>query len=106
MLAQEGSYHVLTIDKDDEGEAQISNYSAYNWDGTVQDYEKDGGKFEKDGDAYEWGSTGAATYEQLQFDILTGWSRWLKLNTEFPNSDSVVGSEWDDSYVAPNNFIE
>ena len=106
LLAQEGSYHVLTIDKDDEGEAQISNYSAYNWDGTVQDYEKDGSKFEKDGDAYEWGSTGAATYEQLQFDILTGWSRWLKLNTEFPNSDSVVGSEWDDSYVAPNNFIE
>lgn len=106
MLAQQGSYYITTIEDDAKGVAQLLEYTAYNWDGTAQDYEKDGDKYKEDGIAYKWGSTGAATYEQLQFDKLTGWSRWLKLNTEFPNYDTIIESEWMDSYVAPNNFIE
>ena len=106
MLAQEGTYYLTKIEDDAKGVAQLLEYTAYNWDGTAQDYKKDGDKYKKDGIAYKWGSTGAATYEQLQFDKLTGWSRWLKLNTEFPNYDTIVESEWMDSYVAPNNFIE
>ena len=59
-----------------------------------------------EGKPVKWGSTGADTYEQLLFDKLTGWSRWLKLNKAFPNYDSVVGRKWDDTYVAPNIFID
>ena len=37
-----------------------------------------------------WGSTLDATYGQLRFDNLTGWSRWLKLNQQEPNLEYVV----------------
>ena len=33
---------------------------------------------------YPWGSTLADTYEQLVFDRAVGWSRWLRLNRQFP----------------------
>jgi hypothetical protein len=32
-----------------------------------------------------WGSTLADTYEQLAFDRAVGWSRWLRLNNQWPN---------------------
>ena len=32
-----------------------------------------------------WGSTLADTYEQLAFDRAVGWSRWLRLNRQWPN---------------------
>lgn len=37
-------------------------------------------------DGLPWGSTLDATYGQLRFDRLTGWSRWLKLNRQEPNT--------------------
>lgn len=37
-----------------------------------------------------WGSTLDATYGQLRFDQITGWSRWLKLNQQEPNLEYVV----------------
>ena len=37
------------------------------------------------GELGEWGSTLADTYEQLAFDRATGWSRWLRLNKQWPN---------------------
>lgn len=37
------------------------------------------------GELEEWGSTLADTYEQLLFDKATGWSRWLRLNKQWPN---------------------
>lgn len=37
------------------------------------------------GEPGEWGSTLADTYEQLLFDKATGWSRWLRLNKQWPN---------------------
>jgi hypothetical protein len=32
-----------------------------------------------------WGGTFANTYEQLAFDKTVGWSRWLRLNKQWPN---------------------
>ena len=32
-----------------------------------------------------WDSTWADTYEQLNFDRAVGWSRWLRLNSQWPN---------------------
>jgi hypothetical protein len=37
------------------------------------------------GDPDIWGSTLADTYEQLAFDRAVGWSRWLRLNQQWPN---------------------
>lgn len=37
------------------------------------------------GDPGTWGSTLADTYEQLAFDRAVGWSRWLRLNQQWPN---------------------
>ena len=37
------------------------------------------------GNKRNWGSTLAATYEQLAFDRIVGWSRWLRLNKQWPN---------------------
>lgn len=37
-------------------------------------------------DGLPWGSTLDATYGQLRFERLTGWSRWLKLNRQEPNT--------------------
>ena len=40
---------------------------------------------EPTGDLRNWGSTLSATYEQLAFDRIVGWSRWLRLNKQWPN---------------------
>ena len=32
-----------------------------------------------------WGGTLANTYEELAFDKAVGWSRWLRLNRQWPN---------------------
>ena len=37
------------------------------------------------GDPVPWGSTLTDTYEQLAFDRIVGWSRWLRLNRQWPN---------------------
>ena len=37
------------------------------------------------GGVYTWKSTLADTYEQLAFDRAVGWSRWLRLNRQWPN---------------------
>ncbi len=38
-----------------------------------------------------WRSTLADTYEQLTFDRIVGWSRWLKMNSQQPNFYSSAG---------------
>ena len=45
---------------------------------------------ERIGEGTSWGSTLDATYGQLRFDQLTGWSRWLKLNQQEPNTTTYV----------------
>ena len=42
-------------------------------------------KAEPKGNTENWGSTLADTYEQLAFDRVVGWSRWLRLNKQWPN---------------------
>ena len=45
------------------------------------------GVYDSNGTLYgyaPWESTFAETYEQLVFDRLTGWSRWMKLNEQEP----------------------
>ena len=41
--------------------------------------------------ADNWGSTLDATYGQLRFDQLTGWSRWLNVNQQKPNEECHTG---------------
>lgn len=38
-----------------------------------------------------WDGTLDATYGQLRFDQLTGWSRWLRLNEQEPNIECYTG---------------
>ena len=45
---------------------------------------------ERTGEGTPWGSTLDATYGQLRFDQITGWSRWLKQNQQEPNLECVV----------------
>ena len=69
-------------------------------DGNKEDnlylYDADGKKYlllDDDGARMElgsWQSTLDATYGQLRFDNLTGWSRWLKLNQQEPNLECFV----------------
>ncbi|MBR4730615.1 MAG: hypothetical protein IK075_10215 [Prevotella sp.] len=42
-------------------------------------------RMEADGHVGSWPSTLADTYEQLAFDRAVGWSRWLRLNRQWPN---------------------
>ena len=106
LLAQEGIYFTTSVKYDKQDNATLLGCNGYDWNGTAQYYNVKDGKFVADGKPVSWGSTGADTYEQLLFDKLTGWSRWQKLNKAFPNYDSVVGRKWDDTYVAPNIFID
>jgi hypothetical protein len=32
-----------------------------------------------------WGGTLENTYEQLAFDKAVGWTRWIRLNSQWPN---------------------
>ena len=34
---------------------------------------------------FSWGATLADTYEQLAFDRMVGWTRWIRLNQQWPN---------------------
>ena len=59
-------------------------YNLYDADGLAY-LLKDG---EPTGQGFPWGSTLDATYGQLRFDQITGWSRWLRLNQQEPNRDA------------------
>ena len=59
-------------------------------DGSYYLYDADGLRYslqdgERTGEGLPWGSTLDATYGQLRFDQITGWSRWLRLNRQEPN---------------------
>ena len=43
-----------------------------------------------------WGSTFDATYKQLKFDKVVGWSRWIEVNQQVPCQDSPV--DWDPGF--------
>ncbi|MBR1499938.1 MAG: hypothetical protein IJ615_09985, partial [Bacteroidaceae bacterium] len=56
------------------------------------------------GEGSSWGSTLDATYGQLRFDQLTGWSRWLKLNRQEPNPQCYVENRDFYGYTWPESF--
>lgn len=51
-----------------------------------------------------WGSTGADTYEQLVFDHMTGWSRWIKVNCIIPSTGSVASMSFTSDYKSVEMF--
>lgn len=102
LMGHEGQWCYLDYDEDEDGNDVLDGKLFFSWDGSTTMYSWNNTtkqfEFKASGN---WGSTGAATYEQLQFDKATGWSRWLKLNKQEPNltSPTTFNDKWDDSYI-------
>lgn len=94
LLGQDGKYEVQTWKMLDDGTWMNPYLYIFDWDGTIERwyYGYDPNNFTPIGDPeyYTWASTGAATYEQLAFDRMVGWSRWLKVNQQPAPSWSVA----------------
>ena len=87
MLGAEGNYYSYIYDEDDLW--KIINTYIYYADGKKETYKKG----ETEPIVSTWGNTLKNTYEQLEFDKVTGWSRWLRLNKQVPNPYSTVDME-------------
>ena len=103
-VAKKGYYCYQHYEWDDAtGEKKLTGRTDFSWDGTTSSYSWDSttNKFVDTKEYGLWGSTGAETYEKLQFDKATGWSRWLKLNEQEPNlvSPTTNNDKWDESYI-------
>ena len=61
---------------------QIEDYQILYADGKVENYMAD--QIEPYESFYDY-TTLENTYQQLTFDKVTGWSRWLYLNEQIPN---------------------
>ena len=92
LLGVLGSYSVLTWQQDDQTKQwTLLSRKRYCADGTtyVSTYTPQAGVnnyAETLGQPSDpWNSTLAATFEQLTFDRLVGWSRWLRLNRKEPS---------------------
>ena len=83
LFGANGSWEKLKLDSENKRLLEISKY---NWNGTMQTtkYGADGTVTSQDEGT--WGSTGDDTYAQMNFDKLTGWNRWLKMNRQKPLS--------------------
>ena len=84
MLGVEGNFYAYDFDIDDPW--KIINTYIYYADGKCEGYYT--GQTEPV--VSTWGNTLKNTYEQLEFDKITGWSRWLKLNKQVPNPYSAA----------------
>ena len=51
-----------------------------------------------------WGGTLDETYGQLRFDRLTGWSCWLRLNSQQPNQECYTGYNPFADITLPDDF--
>ena len=87
MLGAEGNYYSYIYDEDDPW--KIINTYIYYADGKKETFTT--GQTEPV--VSTWGDTLKNTFEQLEFDKITGWSRWLKLNKQVPNPYSTVDME-------------
>ena len=92
MLGVEGAYPYTYWEEDEQTGDQIPySMDVYTDDGEVAGfnlYPTDDPQFysmEATSGSFSWGSTLADTYEQLAFDRAVGWSRWLRLNRQWPN---------------------
>ena len=83
LFGANGSWEKLKLDGENKRLLEITKY---NWNGTMQTtkYGADGTVTSQDEGT--WGSTGDDTYAQMNFDKLTGWNRWLKMNRQKPLS--------------------
>lgn len=52
-----------------------------------------------------WGGTFDETYGQLRFDQLTGWGRWLRLNSQEPNQKCYTGYNPFPNSTLPGGFV-
>ena len=59
--------------------------------------------FKKEGN---WGSTFDATYKQLAFDKVVGWSRWSEVNKQMPNQSSPTNWSVDLFYNSVNTISQ
>ena len=92
LLGAEGAYALIFWRDNDDTGSQVP-YGAYifadNGDlNTFKLTQTDDPEYysaEPVGDTKKWGSTLADTYEQTAFDRIVGWSRWLRLNKQWPN---------------------
>ena len=92
LLGAEGAYTYTFWRENEETDSQVP-YAGYFYADNGDMYElklspTDNPLFyiaEFVGDTRKWGSTLADTYEQLAFDRIVGWSRWLRLNKQWPN---------------------
>ena len=92
LLGTEGTYSLFLWKEDPQTGAKIpKSERIYYADGTTQLFNitpTDNPNYYEstfDKEDAPWGSTLADTYEQLAFDRVVGWSRWLKLNRQQPN---------------------
>ena len=92
MLCTAGAYSMIFWQEDKQTQAQTPyGMEVYADDGELRWfylYPTDDPQYyrmEAAGGSFSWGSTLADTYEQLAFDRAVGWSRWLRLNRQWPN---------------------
>ena len=93
MLGAKGFYFYTLWKTDAETGQKVPTYSlVYYPDGKREWYElvpaeNNPGSylFKFNSESTPWGSTLADTYEQLEFDRIVGWSRWIKLNGQMPS---------------------
>ena len=92
LLGAEGAYALIEWKNDLYNDSKVP-YAAYIYsdNGDMQLFkltQTDDPEYynaEPVGDLKKWGSTLADTYEQTAFDRIVGWSRWLRLNKQWPN---------------------
>ncbi|MGM9736323.1 MAG: clostripain-related cysteine peptidase [Candidatus Cryptobacteroides sp.] len=91
------------------GGNSVNYIELFDWNGDKRTYHFDDGQAGADfdfdafmhsseADNYEsstWNSTGEDTYERLEFDRQTGWSRWVKMNGAYPPQYSKPAFEAD-----------
>ena len=102
LLGLQGAYPYVYWEKDEQTGIQTPDYmKVYADNGELRNfnlYPTDDPKYyrmEADGSSSSWGSTLAGTYEQLAFDRAVGWSRWLRLNRQWPNIFCPKGLEFE-----------
>ena len=80
LLGAKGHYTVYEWEGEEGGDWALQLILEFQTDGTI-------GIYDSERTLYGYAprkSTFADTYEQLAFDRLTGWSRWIKLNEQEP----------------------
>ena len=95
LLAHEGIHEAYAWIRDFDGTWRTYGYTVYYPDGKQVDVD-DGVSVES-----TWGGTFADTYQQLDYDRATGWSRWLLLNKQRPAPFCYLSAE-----IEPTDIIE